>query len=238
MESCMEKRDPITILAIGGHVGDMELTAGGALATHSLRGDHIVTLALTAGEKGAPAGRDIADYRKQKVQEAETFAKMLGGRAIVLDYPDGSLPDNDEVRFQVCDVIREVKPQAVITHWKNSMHKDHQNTHKIVVDARFYASLGSFERELPSHFANRLYFAENWEDSVGFRPFVYMDTTEGYELWKKAAATHWFVTGSTSFPYLEYYDHLSRVRGIERRTGRAECFMVEEDQVRSFVASI
>jgi len=224
--------EKLTILAIGGHIGDMELTAGMALAKHSLEGAHIVTLALTAGEKGAPAGRDISDYRKQKVSEAETFAQMLNGEAIVFDYPDGELPDNDEVRFQVCDVIRKVKPNILITHYKSSMHKDHNNTHKIVNDARFYASLPGFEREFAPHFAGRFYYAENWEDSVGFNPYVYVDTTEGYELWKKAVATHWFVTGSTSFPYLEYYDHLSRVRGIVARKGRAECFMIPEETYR------
>ena len=39
------------ILAIGAHIGDMELTCGGVLATHALKGDKIVTVALTAGEK-------------------------------------------------------------------------------------------------------------------------------------------------------------------------------------------
>lgn len=113
------KDGKLTILAVGGHIGDMELTAGMALAKHALEGAHIVTLALTAGEKGAPAGRDIADYRKQKVQEAQAFAGMLKGEAIVFDYPDGELPDNDEVRFQVCDVIRKVKPDILITHFKS-----------------------------------------------------------------------------------------------------------------------
>lgn len=222
----------LTILAIGAHVGDMELTTGGVLATHSLRGDSIVTLALTAGEKGAPTGRDLMDYREQKVREAEGFAQMLGGRAIILDYPDGELPDNDEARFKVCDVIREVKPDVIITHFKNSMHKDHENTHKIVKDAWFYAGNSFFKRENPQHFAPRFYFAENWEDAVDFKPYIYMDITEGYELWQKAAELHWFVTGSKSFPYLEYYNHLSRVRGIEARKGRAQCFAILPESMK------
>lgn len=48
-----------------------------------------MTLALTAGEKGAPAGADVAEYRKSKIAEAEAFAAELGGEAIVLGYPDG-----------------------------------------------------------------------------------------------------------------------------------------------------
>ena len=222
----------MTILAIGGHVGDMELTAGGVLATHALRGDQIVTLALTAGEKGAPADMSLAAYREQKAREAEAFAQMLGGRAVAFDYPDGELPDNDTVRYQVCDVIREVKPNVIITHFKNSMHKDHMATHRIVNDARFFAGNPFFERKNPAFFASRLYYAENWEDAVDFKPYIYMDITEGFELWQKAVATHWFVTGSKSFPYLEYYTHLSRVRGIEARKGRAECFAIAPETMK------
>lgn len=225
--------DKQTILAIGGHVGDMELTAGGVLASHSLKGDRIVTLALTAGERGVPAGQDMADYRAQKVREAEAFAGMLGGEAIVFDIPDGELPDDTDIRFKVCDVIRRVRPSIIITHFKNSMHKDHMTTHRIVNDARFFAGLASFERELPAAFAGKLYYAENWEDAVDYRPYVYVDfDQEAYDLWVKAVSTHWFVTGSKSFPYLEYYKHLARVRGIEARKTYAETFMVPEETVR------
>lgn len=226
----MEK--PHTILAIGAHIGDMELTAGMLLAACAKQGGTVATLALTAGEKGAPAGADVAAYRAQKVREAETFAQKLGGRAYVLDHADGLLPDDDAVRFEVCDVIRRVKPDILITHHKNSMHKDHAACHRIVEDARFYAGIAGFERSLPAHFARTLYFAENWEDSVDFRPYVYLDVTEGYALWKEAITAHWFAVHSTSFPYMEYYDALSRVRGIEARTGRAECFMIPDENHR------
>ena len=221
-----------TILAVGAHIGDMELTAGMLLAACAAQGGTVATLALTAGEKGAPAGADLAEYRQKKVGEAETFARALGGRAFVLDHPDGLLPDDDQVRFEVCDVIRAVKPDILITHHAASMHKDHAACHRIVVDARFYAGIAGFERALPAHFARTLYFAENWEDAVGFHPQVYLDVTGGYELWKQAITAHWFAVHSASFPYMEYYDALSRVRGIEARTGRAECFMLPAEESR------
>ncbi|KRE86545.1 GlcNAc-PI de-N-acetylase [Paenibacillus sp. Soil766] len=223
----------LTILAIGGHVGDAELTAGGVLAHHSLKGDRIVTLALTAGERGVPAGQDMKEYRVQKVNEARTFAEMLGGESIVFDIPDGELQDNEEMRYRVCDVIRDVKPNVIITHFKNSMHKDHMTTHRIVNDARFFAGLSSFEREKPAHFAAKLYYAENWEDAVDYRPYVYVDfPKEAFDLWVKAVSTHWFVTGSKSFQYLEYYKHLMRVRGLEARKEYAQTFMVPEETMR------
>ena len=68
------------IMAIGGHIGDAELTCGGVLATASLRGDHIVTVALTGGERGNPPHMTVEEYRKQKIQEAETFEKCWAAK--------------------------------------------------------------------------------------------------------------------------------------------------------------
>ena len=67
-----------TILAIGAHIGDAELTAGALLAQCAVHGGKAVTLALTAGEKGAPVGADIEEYRRSKIREAEAFAAELG----------------------------------------------------------------------------------------------------------------------------------------------------------------
>ena len=65
-----------TILAIGAHIGDMELTAGALLASCAVSGGHAVTLALTAGEKGAPAGADVAAYRQEKIAQAQAFMRL------------------------------------------------------------------------------------------------------------------------------------------------------------------
>lgn len=231
------ERKPIHIMAIGAHIGDMELTAGGVLAKHAVLGDRITLLHLTAGEKGNPPSMTVEDYRKQKVDEAEKFAKMLGGEAIVLGYKDGELPDNDMVKFEVCDIIRKYKPNVLITHWKNSMHKDHAAAYRIVMDAQFYAGVHGFERENPAHFAAGPYFAENWEDAYDFKPYTYVDITEGHELWMKALSKLWFVTNSTSFKYLEYYDALSKVRGAECRRDRAEAFAVDPMAMRRVIDS-
>ena len=220
-----------TILAIGAHIGDMELTAGALLASCAVSGGHAVTLALTAGEKGAPAGADVAAYRQEKIAQAQAFMRDLGGEAIVLDHPDGLLPNNDTVRFEVCDIIRRVKPDIIVTHHACSMHKDHMACHAIVTDAWFYAAIAGFERELPPHFARTLYYAENWEDAQDFKPYVYMDVSQGFALWEKAINHHAF-TVHGSFPYTEYYSHLKRLRGIEGRRQYCECFMIPPEQVK------
>ena len=217
-----------TILAIGAHVGDMELTAGALLASCAVSGGHAVTLALTAGEKGAPAGADVAAYRQEKIAQAQAFMRDLGGEAIVLDHPDGLLPNNDAVRFEVCDIIRRVKPDIIVTHHACSMHKDHMACHAIVTDAWFYAAIAGFERELPPHFARTLYYAENWEDADGFKPYYYFDVTDTFPVWKEAIKELWLAEHSTSFKYLRYYEALSVVRGAKIRVDHATCFGIED----------
>lgn len=136
-----------TILAIGGHIGDMELTAGGVMATNALNGGKNITLALTAGERGNPKHLTVEEYRKQKIEEATRFMKMMNGEAIVLEYRDGELPNDEKVRREVAEIIAKHKPDIIITHWHSRMHKDHNATHYIVQDAQFIASVVAQKKE-------------------------------------------------------------------------------------------
>lgn len=227
----MEKQK--VVMAIGGHIGDMELTAGGVLATLALQGWKVVTVALTGGERGNPPHLTPAEYLVQKKEEAKIFAEMLGGESVVWDYPDCELPVNDETRFKLCDEIRKYKPDVLLTHWKGSIHKDHISTHQLVFEAQLLAGLPSVERELPAHFAKGAYYCENWEDPNDFKPYVYFPVSdEGFELWEKAISHHWFTVNSKDFKYKDYYTHLMRVRGIEARKTRAQTFMVEPIEMR------
>ena len=221
-----------TILAIGGHIGDMELTAGGIMATNAVRGGKNITLALTAGERGNPPHLSVEEYRVQKVKEAETFASMVNGEAIVLKYCDVELPNNDEVVNEVVEIIVKYKPSVIVTHWQSTMHRDHHNTHLIVQEAQFRAGVVG-NKEGKKHYAP-VYFCENWEDSDNFVPYIYVDITEGYELWKKAIDTHWFIMNSRDFKYYDYYTSLARCRGALMKKMYAECFAVHDRQKKVF----
>lgn len=217
-----------TILAIGGHIGDAELTAGGVMAANAVDGGKNYTLALTAGERGNPPHLTVQEYRKQKIAEASAFAKMVNGESFVLEYADGELPNNEEVRYQVANIIRKVKPDVILTHWHSSMHKDHNNTHLIVPDAQFLASVVECDKiEGTRHYAP-VYFCENWEDDMDFRPSFYVDFTKGYDLWCEALKTQWFVMNSKDFKYYDYYTSLARCRGALNKTMYAEAFAMHE----------
>ncbi len=215
------------ILAIGGHAGDMDLTAGAVMAKYVMEGHKATFLHLTPGEKGHPR-LSPDDYAKQKIEEAHQFASIIGADVRFLDYKDAELPLDEEVKYKVCDVIREVKPTILITHWKGSIHKDHTHSYYITKDARFYAGLKTIERELPPHYAPKLYFADNWEDPYDFVPEVFIDIPDdAYELWVRAMNVYAYARGETyGFPFIEYYKALTIVRGAPAGFKRAQAFMV------------
>jgi LmbE family N-acetylglucosaminyl deacetylase len=205
-----------TLLAIGAHAGDVENSAGAILARHRRLGDRVVILHLTLGEGGNPRLAP-ALYGEQKKREALAAAKALGAEVLFGAFRDGQLPEGDEaVRF-VADVIREVMPSHVITHWRRSIHRDHEATHRVVSEALLAASLEGYPSKLPRHRGVRgVYYAENWEDAEEFRPYLYVDVSEDVPAWKAAVSCYEFVRGGISpFPYLEYYESLARVRGAE-----------------------
>ena len=212
-----------TIMAVGAHTGDAQLTSGLLLARHAQQGDRIITLDLTAGERGAPKGMSTAEFREQNVASAREFAEMLGGKSIVLDTPDGELEYSQELAIRIADIMREYEVSCVTYHWKNSMHKDHIAASKLTTDAIFYASLSSFERPLPPAPIRRFLYAENWEDSEGFVPYVYFDVSDAFPLWKEAVRKLYLTEHSRDFKYLQYYEGLARMRGalIKKEYGTA-----------------
>jgi LmbE family N-acetylglucosaminyl deacetylase len=215
----MTKEAERTILAVGAHCGDIEVSCGAILAKHRRRGDRVVLLHLTLGEGGNPKMLPQL-YGEQKRREASAAAAAIGGEAMFGPYHDGEIPSSEEACRYVADAIRQVKPTHIITHWRRSIHKDHSRTHLLVNDAVLLASL---EGVVTTHDRHRgvkaIYYAENWEDAEEFRPYIYVDVTEELSLWKKCVTQYEFLRGGiSSFPYLEYYESLARVRGAEAGT--------------------
>jgi LmbE family N-acetylglucosaminyl deacetylase len=205
---------------------------GATVARHIERGGTGVLLSLSLGEKGG-ARKNIPVQQYGEMQRAATqkAARLLGAEAIFLTYLDGEIPFNEEIAARVCDVIREQKPELVVTHWSGSRHKDHQNCHLIVHDAIFYAALATFERKQPAHAVAKLYYADNWEDASNFQPDTYVDIEAVYEKWLQACDFNPLWGGQTTyFRYNDYYRSLAAMRGCLSGFGYAVALMSDPSQ--------
>jgi len=219
------------IMAIAAHPGDGLFTMGAALAQQIARGASGALLSLSLGERGAPKDISVPQYGEMQRTATEKATRLLGAEAMFLAYPDAEIPFNEESSLAVCDIIRQYKPDVVVTHWSGSWHKDHQNCHLIVRDAVFYASLETMTRKQPPHSVSKIYYADNWEDATNFVPDTYLDIEPVYEKWMQACDFYPMWRGQTGFfRYNDYYSALSIMRGCVSGLKRAVALMSDPGQ--------
>lgn len=223
------ERKARNIMSIAAHPGDAFFAMGAPVALAVHQGAQGSLLSLTLGEKGS-ATIPPTQYGAMQVEASKKAAAMMGASAEFLHYPDGELPVNDEVKFAVCDFIRQYKPDIVITHWKGSWHKDHIACYEIVQDAIFYAALPAIQRKLPAHSVSQVFFDDNWEDASGFVPDTYLDITSVFEKWMNACAVFPMWRGENGFRYDDYYGNLAIVRGCVANYSKAVALMSPPDQ--------
>ena len=219
-----------TILAVGGHIGDMDLAAGPLLAQNVLDGGRSVLLALTPGERGHPR-LGVAEYKEQKISEARTFAAGIGAEVIVYDdQSDGFLHCTDALAARLARDIRAIRPDLLLAHWGRSMHTDHEQASLLAERARFLAGLPGWEENPDAadgtgrrHGVGQLLYTENWEDADGFVASRYAPVSErARDLWHEAISTQAFARGETyGFRYIDYYGAQLITRGCLTRTSYA-----------------
>jgi N-acetylglucosamine malate deacetylase 1 len=228
---------PSSIIAIAAHPGDAFFAMGAAVALQVHRGGAGAFLSLSLGERGSSTIAP-AEYGSLQQQSAERAAHTLGARAEFLNYPDGEIPESDEVKLRVCDLIRKYKTDVIVTHWRGSWHKDHQACYQIVSDAVFYAGLPALAREQPAHAVKRVYFAENWEDANGFAADTYLDVTPVFDRWLEACAAFPMWRGETGFRYDVYYRSLASQRGCLNGSQYAIALMSPPEQLVQHVHAL
>jgi LmbE family N-acetylglucosaminyl deacetylase len=220
---------PGRTLAIAAHPGDAIFTMGAAVARQVHDGGAGAFLNLTLGEMGHPT-IPPPEYGAMQRAATEEAARMLGADSFFLAYPDAGLPFSEGAVLAVCDMVREYRPDIVLTHWEGSWHKDHRNAFAIVRDAVFYAGLPATVRALPAHPVKRIYYAENWEDARGFEPDTLLDIGPVFECWKKACEAFPMWRGETGIiRYRDYYTSLAVLRGALAQFDHAIALMSDPD---------
>jgi len=131
---------PGRALAIGAHPDDIEFGCGGALAKWTRSGTEVHLLVLTDGSKGSwDAGADLAELVATRQSEQRDAARALGAEEVhFLGVVDGELVATAHLRAEICRIIRQVRPDAVLGHdpWKRyRLHPDHREAGLLTVDA-------------------------------------------------------------------------------------------------------
>lgn len=102
------------VLCIVAHPDDMEYGTSAAVATWTRRGIEVTYALLTAGEAGmAEPPEVVAPLRETEQRNACATVGVDDLR--ILDHPDGMLEYGLPLRRDIARVIRQVRPDAVLT---------------------------------------------------------------------------------------------------------------------------
>ncbi len=108
---------PKRVLAVFAHPDDIDFTASGTIAKWAKNGAYITYLVCTDGGKGSDdptmTSKKLSAIRKKEQLEA---AEILGVQDVIfLNHPDGELMVDLKLKEEISRVIRQKKPDVVIT---------------------------------------------------------------------------------------------------------------------------
>jgi LmbE family N-acetylglucosaminyl deacetylase len=111
---------PRRAMSIYAHPDDQEFSIGGTLAKWARAGSEIISVLITSGDSGSNDPAKDGNYKKQlaELREKEQLAAnaVLGvGETIFMRYPDGELEPTVGLRKELTRIIRQVKPDTVLT---------------------------------------------------------------------------------------------------------------------------
>jgi LmbE family N-acetylglucosaminyl deacetylase len=150
------------IACIHAHPDDAEILAGGTLAILAELGHQITIATMTAGDCGSGVyGPDeISAIRKT---EAAASAALIRAEYRCAGFRDLAIFNDDESRRRVTGVLRELRPEIVLTASPSDYLCDHEATSQLVRDACFTASVPNYatpRREAPLQAIPSLYFLD------------------------------------------------------------------------------
>ena len=161
------------VLAIGAHPDDLEILMGGSIAALQAQGDDVIMVTATDGAKGGTIDPDTLVRIRSK--EAKAGAGVFGLTPIMLGFPDGGLRADPPVIDRIAALVRDERPQLIITHAPNDYHGDHRALSDAVrIAANFVAPVMWMETIM----------------GVGFTPTHYVDITAHFAKKCRAIRKH------------------------------------------------
>lgn len=130
-----------TILSVWAHPDDETYLAAGVMAAATDRGQRVVCVSATAGERGTSDPERWPPTRLGRIRRWEAAAAMAVVGITehhVFGLPDGALAAHDEVGLSmVSRLLAEVQPDTIITFGPDGMtfHPDHITVSRWVTEA-------------------------------------------------------------------------------------------------------
>ena len=128
------------ILAFGAHPDDVEMGCGGTIAKSTASGKTVGIIDLTRGELGTNGTPELRD------KEANSASKIIGAKfRINLGFQDGFIFNNKENQIEIIKVIRQFRPDIILSPTQIDRHSDHGKASDLIYEAAFLSGLSKLE---------------------------------------------------------------------------------------------
>jgi len=218
------------VLAVGAHPDDLEILCSGTLARYARQGAQVSMAIATDGSAGhlliPPA--ELAETRRQEARKA---AAIIGAEMYWLRFPDELIFEDIPTRLRFIDLIREARPDVILTHDPNDYHPDHRVVSRLMFDASFVAGLPNIKTDHPAHpgVCPLIYF--DTLTGAGFLPTEFVDISDTFETKRAMLACHasqlTWLKDHDGIDVLEFITVMARSRGLQCRVQYAEGFRAE-----------
>jgi 4-oxalomesaconate hydratase len=183
----------MALLVISAHAGDFVWRASGAVALAADRGERVVVVCLSYGERGESArawrdGLSLEEIKKLRRSEATAAASVLGAEIEFFDAGDYPLLESPGLVDRLVRIYREVEPSVVLTHPPvDPYNGDHPTASRMALQARVLAQAIGYDAPGEPLGAPPVFFFEPHQpEQCDFRPNVLLDITSVFGTKRKA----------------------------------------------------
>lgn len=143
------------------HPDDADIFIGGLIKKLSNMNKETVLITVTDGSKGTyDPSQDEKNIKAKRKEERLSASEVLGVKeTIFLDYVDYELPNKKILVREFIKLLRELKPDCVLTvdpFLMYEVHPDHKIVGEAVSEAFFFSSMPLIYKEHPPHFVSTI----------------------------------------------------------------------------------
>jgi LmbE family N-acetylglucosaminyl deacetylase len=214
----------LSAIAIAAHPDDIEFMMAGTLCVLRQAGWRTHYLNLSSGNLGSTT-MSPARTARVRADEARAAAKMLGATWHPPICRDLEIFYDSRTLRRLCGIVREVRPDVVLTHSPQDYMEDHMTTARLAVTAAFARGMPGY-RTIPPRKAILTPVAVYHASPHGLRdglrrkvpPGAFVDTTPVHDRKRAALACHasqqqWLDASQGLASYLKTMDDMSRALG-------------------------
>jgi LmbE family N-acetylglucosaminyl deacetylase len=132
---------------------------------------------MTTGDMGSFV-HSREEISRLRLEEARQAASLAGAEHRCLGLSDGEVNAADpSQKALVVDLVREARPDVIVTHAPNDYMGDHNEAAKLVFECSFYATFKNLETARERHDRVTPIYYMDTIAGLGFVPTEYVDIT-------------------------------------------------------------